>query len=66
MEAFRRLAFGAAVLVATAGIGTGSASASPQAAPPVAGQPDFGPNVTVFDPSMPTSEIQATVDAIAA
>jgi hypothetical protein len=28
--------------------------------------PDFGPNVTVFDPSMPTSEIQATVDAIAA
>jgi hypothetical protein len=26
---------------------------------------DFGPNVIVFDPSMPTSEIQAKVDAIA-
>ena len=29
-------------------------------------QPDFGANVKIFDPSMPTSEIQATVDAIAA
>lgn len=28
-------------------------------------QPDFGPNVKIFDPSMPTSEIQAAVDAIA-
>jgi hypothetical protein len=28
-------------------------------------QPDFGPNVYIFDPSMPTSQIQATVDAIA-
>src|SRR4051812_22849009 len=28
--------------------------------------PDLGPNVKVFDPSMPTSQIQATVDAIAA
>ena len=26
--------------------------------------PGFGPNVTIFDPSMPVSEIQATVDAI--
>src|SRR5436190_3855016 len=31
-----------------------------------AGQPDFGPNVLIFDPGMPTSQIQATVDAIAA
>jgi hypothetical protein len=30
-----------------------------------AASPDLGPNVKVFDPSMPTSEIQATVDAIA-
>ena len=29
------------------------------------GQPDFGPNVLIFDPSMPTSQIQATVDTIA-
>ena len=34
----------------------GSAAAQPG--------PDLGPNVIVFDPSMPTSEIQATVDAI--
>jgi len=27
--------------------------------------PDFGPNVTIFDPSMPTSQIQAAVDGIA-
>jgi hypothetical protein len=28
-------------------------------------QPNFGPNVYVFNPSMPLSQIQATVDAIA-
>ena len=27
------------------------------------GNPDLGPNVTIFDPSMPVSEIQATLDA---
>jgi hypothetical protein len=31
-----------------------------------AAAPDLGPNVMVFDPSMSTSEIQATVDRIAA
>jgi hypothetical protein len=35
------------------------------AAKPPGSPPDFGPNVLVFDPSMPTSQIQATVDAIA-
>ncbi len=30
-----------------------------------AGAPDFGPNVYVFTPSMPQSQIQATVDSIA-
>jgi hypothetical protein len=34
----------------------GSAAAAPG--------PDLGPNVIVFDPSMPTSQIQATVDSI--
>jgi len=29
-------------------------------------QPDFGPNVLIFDPSMTVSQIQASVDAIAA
>lgn len=43
-----------------------SASISAQKTGGKAAAPDFGPNVTVFDPSMPTSQIQATVDAIAA
>ncbi|MDQ1576807.1 MAG: hypothetical protein QOH55_1957 [Microbacteriaceae bacterium] len=30
-----------------------------------AGSLDFGPNVKIFDPSMPIADIQATVDAIA-
>jgi hypothetical protein len=28
--------------------------------------PDFGPNVTIFDPSMPSSEIQSAFDAVQA
>jgi hypothetical protein len=35
------------------------------AAAPAAGQPDFGPNVYIFTPSMAQSQIQATVDSIA-
>ncbi|WP_241743296.1 adenylyl cyclase [Arthrobacter bussei] len=31
---------------------------------PPSSAPDFGPNVTIFDPSMPVSEIQAEVDAV--
>src|SRR6187551_3453654 len=30
-----------------------------------AAEPDLGTNVLVFDPSMPTSDIQAAVDAVA-
>ncbi len=41
------------------------AAAVPPAPPPAAGQPDFGPNVYIFSPSMPQSQIQATVDSIA-
>jgi hypothetical protein len=32
---------------------------------PQPGAPDFGPNVYIFTPSMPQSQIQATVDSIA-
>ncbi len=39
-------------------------SAQPGPARPGPDQPDFGPNVRIFDPSMPTSQIQAEVDAI--
>ncbi len=49
--------------VTLVGVAGGSAAAAPKA-PPAAVQPDFGPNVRIFDPSMPTSEIQATVNAI--
>ena len=51
----------ATVAVALFAVGTGAAPA----APPPAAAPDFGPNVYVFDPSMPTSQIQSTIDAIA-
>ena len=57
----RRLA-----LVATAVAVLGLAPAASATSLAGSGQPDFGPNVVIFDPSMPTSQIQATVDAIAA
>jgi hypothetical protein len=57
----RRAALLAAVFaVATFFVGPGAAAGPHRSSPP-----DFGPNVVVFDPSMPTSQIQATVDAIA-
>jgi hypothetical protein len=65
-----RVAAGIA-LVLVASLGTaanGHAAATATIAPavPAAGQPDFGPNVYVFDPSMPQAQIHQTVDAIAA
>jgi hypothetical protein len=39
-------------------------SVSPASAARPAALPDFGPNVLIFDPSMPTSQIQAAADAI--
>ncbi|WP_240148415.1 adenylyl cyclase [Leifsonia tongyongensis] len=55
----------AAAALAVAGLGAAqTATAAPP--PPVPASPDFGPNVIVFDPSMPQSQIQATVDSIAA
>ncbi len=61
-SSFLRLLLFAAAAASLLVLGVGQAAA----AKPPAGQPDFGPNVFVFDPSMPTSQIQATVDAIAA
>jgi hypothetical protein len=45
------------------GVVTSPAYAAP-AAPPGVGVVGLGPDVTVFDPSMPTSEIQAAADAV--
>ncbi len=49
-----------ALALTTAATTTGTAAA---AGPPRSHEPHFGANVTVFDPSMPVSEIQATLDA---
>ena len=60
----RRTPLVAATIAATLlTVGLGSAAADQLRA---SGTADFGPNVVIFDPSMPTSQIQATVDAIAA
>jgi Pectate lyase superfamily protein len=65
--------YGAVSLAPTASAGS-AAAADPAAiavhphvpaSPHVAGAPNLGPNVYVFTPSMPQSQIQATVDAIA-
>ena len=54
-----------ALALALSGATTGStASAAPLAAASAQSVPDFGPNVTIFDPSMPVGEIQARIDAI--
>src|SRR5918999_5612807 len=50
--------------VVVALLASASASGSTAGAAPLA--PAFGPNVIVFDPSMPVGQIQATVDAIQA
>jgi hypothetical protein len=56
----------AIALAAAAFAVSGAAAASHRAARPAAAAvPDFGPNVKIFDSSMSTSEIEATVDAIA-
>jgi hypothetical protein len=54
----RRLTISAVLFGAALAFAGGASGAPPPAT-------DFGPNVYVFDPSMPTSEIQARVDAIA-
>jgi hypothetical protein len=66
-------ALAAVPTVAFAGAGTAAGSVSPSAAVPAVAPVaaptatvDLGPNVLVFDPSMPQAEIQAKVDAIAA
>ncbi|HEV2243639.1 MAG TPA: adenylyl cyclase [Streptosporangiaceae bacterium] len=64
----RLAALAAAVLAALAlCVGGAAAQATAGVAPAVqvAGEPDFGPNVYVFTPGMPESQIQATVNSIA-
>jgi hypothetical protein len=58
----RSVLVGTALVALTAAVlPLGTAAAAP---PPSPGAPDLGPNVHVFDPSMPVAEIQAAVDAV--
>jgi hypothetical protein len=59
-----RLACAIALLAGVLAVTGGAAAASHHAAA-AAAAPDFGPNVKIIDPSMSTSQIKATVDAIA-
>src|ERR1700744_5450915 len=59
---YHRLRRGLAVLAVGAAAGLCFATSAVAAPTPTA----FGPNVYVFTPSMPQSQIQATVDSIAA
>ena len=61
----RRKAALAVLGVLTLGLATLTA-AGPVAAASASSDPNLGPNVMIFDPSMPTSQIQAAVDAVAA
>jgi hypothetical protein len=58
--------YGLATLGPAAATATTAAAHRVAAAQRLAGEPNFGPNVYVFTPSMPQSQIQATVDSIAA
>ena len=60
---WRRRSASLAVLACIVGLLTAVHAPAAVAAP---GQPNLGPNVIVFDPSMPQSQIQAEVDAVAA
>jgi hypothetical protein len=53
-----------AAAIATAALAAATAGAV--AAPARSSAPDFGPNVTIFTPSMSRADIQAKVDAVAA
>ncbi|MEH1101767.1 adenylyl cyclase [Micromonospora sp. CPCC 205561] len=55
-----RRALGLGLVLTTAVGATGPAAL---AGPPRHGTPDFGPNVTIFEPGTPVAEIQATLDA---
>ena len=64
LPARARLLLALAFALALGAVGAGSASAASLAGGSAGSLPGLGPNVIVFDPSMPVSEIQATVDAI--
>ena len=61
----RVAAIALALVAAVPAVGTGVGTANAAPARPVdVTAPDLGPNVTVFDPSMPVEQIQAKVDEV--
>ena len=60
----RSILVAAAIAALACAVPAGTATTA-LADPPASSRPDFGPNVLVFNTSMPQSQIQATVDAIA-
>ncbi len=70
MSRIKRLVLAAGLVGLVALLLAGAAAGSARATSPqlvharASSGPDFGPNVLVFDPSMPTSQIQAAVDAV--
>ncbi|HLZ29173.1 MAG TPA: adenylyl cyclase [Chloroflexota bacterium] len=58
--------FAVAQLLSPTSMTLASASPAREAPDSASNQPDFGPNAIIFDPSMSTAAIQATVDAIGA
>ncbi|GIF97156.1 hypothetical protein Cci01nite_22500 [Catellatospora citrea] len=58
------MALGLKATLAAAIVVAGASGPAAAATPPSAAAPNFGANVTVFDPSMPVSQIQATLDAV--
>lgn len=60
----RKVALGVKTALAAAIVVAGTTGPAAAATPPSAAAPSFGANVTVFDPSMPVSQIQATLDAV--
>jgi hypothetical protein len=61
---FTSIRFLAVLLTVVLIVASVGAAPTLSAAAKPASPPDFGSNVLIFDPSMPTSQIQATVDAI--
>jgi hypothetical protein len=62
---WRRALVCAVAIVAAAAASLLGVGATALASPAGPWQPDFGPNVYIFSPSMPLSQIQATVNSIA-
>jgi hypothetical protein len=60
----RKVTLGLTTALAAVVVVAGSTGPAAAATPSSSGTPNFGANVTVFDPSMPVSQIQATLDAV--